>query len=185
MNKSEQRHRAKEILKSLSDDYLVSADKKITSAVLNSDWFRTSQNIFVYVSMEREPDTTAIIETALKAGKNVYVPKCVSNCEMLAVKLNGFDELFVGKKGISEPKKTTDTIDVSQLSLAIVPCVAASYDGKRLGHGAGYYDRFLKNEKIKKMCLCYEKLIFDNICVTELDVRMDKIITEKTDGVTL
>ena len=50
----------------------------------------------------------------------------------------------------------------------------------RLGHGGGYYDRYLKDYTGKKIGLTYEKFIIDQIDdVNEFDIRMDKIVSEK------
>lgn len=179
MTKSEQRIRAKKIIASLGRDYFAVANKSITNAVIFSENFKSSKNIFVYVSVPNEPDTSAIIKTALEHGKNVFVPKCISDCEMIAVRINNMNELSAGKMGIPEPKAVSETAEPSQIELAVIPCVSASYDGKRLGHGAGYYDRFLQNCNAVKMCLCYEKLIFNDIQTSDFDIIADIVITEK------
>lgn len=182
MNKSEQRARARKVLSLLDESYFSFANDEITKRVLDSEWFKNSKNIFVYVSIENEPDTKKIINTALKNGKNVFVPKCVSKSEMLAVKINSLDELSVGMFKIPEPQKIEVVAEPSQIDTAVVPCVSASPDGKRLGHGAGFYDRFLQRTQATKVCLCYSELIFKDIETSQFDVPMDYIITEKNDG---
>ncbi len=179
MNKAEQRARAREILSSLDEEYFSLANSKITASVINSSWFDKSENIFVYVSVANEPDTSKIIEAALKSGKNVFVPRCISKSEMLAVLITSVRELSTGRFGIPEPKYSNIVAYPSQVDTVIVPCVCASSDGKRLGHGAGYYDRFLQDTQAIKICLCYDKLIFSDIETSSLDVTMDMVITEK------
>ena len=65
--------------------------------------------------------------------------------------------------------------------LVVVPGVAFSRIGGRLGNGEGYYDRLL--ERVRPDCplvaLCYESQLFDNLIVGPHDVFMDKVVTEK------
>ena len=84
--------------------------------------------------------------------------------------------LKAGPYGIPEPCGTPGT---KEPDLIVVPCVCASPEGKRLGHGAGYYDRFLSESRAFKMCLCYESLLLSDLPVNETDVRMDMIVTEE------
>lgn len=178
MTKAELRKQAKSIIKEADKSYFASANKAITEKVLGSEKYKNSSVIFIYVSTESEPDTINIIESALAEGKKVCVPKCISKSEMEAVVIESLDELVEGRYGLKEPADTEKAIDIAEIDLAVIPCVAASKENKRLGHGAGYYDRFLETTKAFKMCLCFEKLIFDEIPTDEHDILMDKIISE-------
>lgn len=155
----------------------MSASDTISEKVINSDTFRNSRIVFIYISMANEPDTRRIIESAWAECKTVCVPLCGENHTMKAVILNNFDELSAGKYGIPEPTGTQE-VNASDIDFAIIPCVCASSDGKRLGHGAGYYDRFLENTKAKKICLCFGRLLTDDIPMDKYDIYMDNVISE-------
>ena len=60
-----------------------------------------------------------------------------------------------------------------------VPCISAGKDLRRIGHGAGYYDRFLPKTEAVKICLCFAKLLAENIPTDAYDVPMDMVITEE------
>ena len=79
---------------------------------------------------------------------------------------------------ILEPTVTTETISAEELDLIVVPCVSASTGGKRLGHGAGYYDRFLAHSSGNAICLCFERMLRDDIPMDEYDVWMPAVLTE-------
>lgn len=177
MNKSDLRLKIKENINALSAEYKQNADRLIAENVISSDAFKKSKSIFIYVSTANEPDTYSIIKTALKNGKNVYVPKCIDKSNMIAVRINKLDELTIGKYGIPEPIGT-QIINADKIDLAIIPCISASPDGKRLGHGAGYYDRFLQKSDCFKLCLCYKALLSNDIPMDTHDIYMDNIITE-------
>lgn len=179
MNKKELRKRLRIISDSLSECYKKEAGRIIAENVTELPLFKESKSLFIYVSTQSEPDTYAIIEEAFKQDKDVYVPKCLSENRMQAVKLNSFDELHEGAFGICEPA-ASDTPSPESFDIAVIPCVSAWTDGRRLGHGAGYYDRFFENRKAEKICLCFEKMLSDEIPVSEHDVYMDFVITEES-----
>ena len=79
--------------------------------------------------------------------------------------------------GISADEKAA--LSAAAIDLAVVPCVCAAKDGRRLGHGAGYYDIFFSANEMPKMCLCFEELISNSIPSEEHDVLMDHIVTEE------
>lgn len=162
--------------KKLSDEYIKNSSRIIQEKVITSEIFQKSKSVFVYVSLPNEPATDRIIQTALVLGKSVCVPKCIGKGRMIAVKISSMSDLKPGAFGIREP--VGDIPAEKDFELCVIPCVAASDDGKRLGHGAGYYDRFLENISTYKMCLCFGENIYDNIPVSDYDICMDKVITE-------
>ena len=60
-----------------------------------------------------------------------------------------------------------------------MPCLAAAKDGRRIGHGVGYYDRVLRLHGCTTLCLCHEALLTDEIPMDAHDVWMDYVVTEK------
>ena len=100
-------------VKQLPDSYRAAASESIKEQVLASDEYRTARRVFLYIGMPTEPDTAAIIEQALIDGKDVYVPKCVSKTEMLAVRIKSTDDLAPGAYGIPEPVDCSETICAS------------------------------------------------------------------------
>lgn len=163
-------------VKLLPGAYRAAASESIAAQVLASDEYRAAQRIFLYIGMPTEPDTAAIIRQALSDGKDVYVPKCVSKTEMLAVRIRSTDDLAPGAYGIPEPVDCSETIGPDAIDLILVPCVSAWKDGRRLGHGAGYYDRFLMGNADKTICLCFRKALSPDIPTDENDVRMHRVI---------
>lgn len=174
MNKRELRKHIKFV--ELTQAYIDSASHAICQKVISSNDFQSAQSIFVFVSLKKEPQTKEIIEEAWRMHKKVYVPKCISDTEMIAVEIDSWSDLEPQTMGILEPKKSepiSNTFDIG-----IIPCVSASRDGKRLGHGAGYYDRFLEKTAMKTICVCFKKCLRDDIPETEYDQRMNVVISD-------
>ena len=179
LEKKRLRRKAAEIIRSFSENELKEASGKIMERVLSFPLYRQASSLFIYVSMDREPDTRALIEDAWKAGKAVYVPKCHGQGRMDAARVYSWQDLAPGAYGIPEPKNATADKPLSPIDLAVVPCVCASPDGRRLGHGAGYYDRFLETHPMPCLCLCFHALLREDVPAGSLDRLMDAVITEE------
>jgi 5,10-methenyltetrahydrofolate synthetase len=78
----------------------------------------------------------------------------------------------LGKLWLSEP------YEVVSPQWLLVPGLAFSLKGERLGRGGGYYDRYLERYIPVRIALTYSALICDNIPVESHDALMDFIITE-------
>ena len=161
----------------LSPAYIRSAGERITAAVLGSALYREADTVFLYLSTPAEPPTGLLLRRALADGKKVFVPKCVGR-EMLAVRLRDPEALRPGFMGIPEPAEIGETASGAELDLILVPCLAASPDGRRLGHGGGYYDRFLSGRREGTLCLCFREMLCPEIPMEDTDVFMSHLATE-------
>lgn len=63
--------------------------------------------------------------------------------------------------------------------VVIVPGLAFSRRGARLGRGKGYYDRYLGEHSVYKIGICWEGQIFEEVTIEEHDVPMDAVITDQ------
>ena len=164
--------------KELPEEYRRTAGESIQVQILSSPEYAAARSLFVYVSLPCEPPTEHIICTALADGKEVYVPKCIGG-EMLAVRIYSTEEMQPGTMGIPEPTCCAEMKSADEFDLILVPCVSVSSDGRRLGYGGGYYDRFLAQEQSNALCLCFGHMLCEDIPVEETDVRITRVISEK------
>ena len=159
------RQKAIEIRGGIAKEQRENWDAAMYSYILSSSFFLKAKSIFTYVSMKEEPNTGEIIETAWSMGKKVFVPSCIPGKErrMEAVEISSWEELSPGTMGILEPEKSAE----------------GDKRGGRLGHGAGYYDRFLASAEGLKLCLCYEAFLYSKVPMDEKDIFMDYVLTEE------
>ena len=89
-------------------------------------------------------------------------------------------DLIPGNYGILEPDPLRTPFESGfDLDLILVPDMAFTEHGYRLGYGGGYYDRFLEAEPDHPLvALCYDFQMLDEIPVEPHDVKMDKVISE-------
>lgn len=62
----------------------------------------------------------------------------------------------------------------------VIPGLAFSTNGQRLGRGKGYYDRYLSDHKVLKIGICFNEQILKEVKTESHDVLMDYIINENT-----
>ena len=176
------RRETRALRNALPASYLQAAGDLIQDRVLASEAYRSASRLFIYVSMPGEPPTDRILRDALDRGKQVYVPLCESQTGIMhAVRIRSLSALRPGTMGIPEPARGGETAGAADMDLIVVPCVAASPDGGRLGHGAGYYDRYLRAFHPGTVCLCFAKLLLPEIPMTEWDIPMARVLTEKNE----
>lgn len=175
------RELARERKKTVLKEQEQKANEEIQLRLLQSPFFLEAESIFSYVSVEGEVDTKIILETALQMGKRVFVPRCIPGKERLmdAVEIHSMEELSIQYFGLLEPKQEIPASEERNFDLSLIPCVMADKRGGRLGHGAGYYDRFLAKAQGKKLCLCFSWYLTDKIPMEEMDIPMDALLTEE------
>ncbi len=136
-------------------------------------------NIFTYISVKTEPDTTRFISAALNNGKTICVPKCnIKDHTMKFIRISSYEnDLKMGNYNIPEP--ISDIEFKYEPDLIIIPALSCDLCGNRLGYGGGYYDRFLsKTKNGVKAAIIYDCLLCESLPVENTDIPVDIIITE-------
>lgn len=145
------------------------ADLAILDNFLNA--FENYESFFIYNSINTEADTKLIINALLDAGKRVYLPR-VEGDNIVAVPYGKTEK---GAFGIPEPQGQAYAGDID---ITVIPLLAVNEQGYRIGYGKGYYDRYLKDRRTKKVGLGYFFQIEDFKC-DEWDVPLDLFLCEK------
>ena len=114
--------------------------------VLASAVWKDARRVALYVAVKGEIDTSALMLSAWREGKKVLLPLCSreKKGEMRFVPCAGPESLVPGQFGIPEPVSPREEQGETPVpDLIIVPGVAFTQNGSRLGQGGGYYDRLL------------------------------------------
>ena len=181
MDKKELRSVCLEKIKNTSPEKFREWGARVSDIVTKTEQWKKADTVFVFVSMPTETDTSGIIEKALNTGKRLCVPKIVGEGIMEAVEIKNQAQLRSGKFGIYEPDDTCLTVPKNEIDLMLLPCLAADENGRRLGRGGGYYDRFCEDYTGDKIIVCPEKLLLKDgeIPTKKWDITADGVVTEK------
>ncbi|MCH3958454.1 MAG: 5-formyltetrahydrofolate cyclo-ligase [Selenomonas sp.] len=167
--------------KALTAGYRQSASAKMLTMLYAQPAFETAQTIFLYASMADEVQLDALMERCLALGKMVCLPLITGPGTMEAAVLPSMAALVTGKFGI----RTIDpacrqVLDARTIDLIIVPGAAFDAAGRRLGLGAGYYDRFMAERapQASRIALTFDCQMVDEVPVEPHDQMVNLVITE-------
>lgn len=178
MDKKLLRNLYKKIRKSISVSEKELFDKNIFTHLINSEPFKLSELILIYVSVNDEADTYDLINFSIKNNKRVAVPICENN-SMFFCEIHSIDDLVTGKYGIPTVKCGNNiSVNITPETLCIVPALCFDKYGYRIGYGGGYYDRFLSQNKVKTVGVCYERCLCNSLKPDTYDIPVDYILTE-------
>ena len=156
-------------------------DNRITQKLLATSEYAEATTVLTYVSVSSEVSTRMFIESALRDGKTVAVPRCLPGHCLEFVAIASLEQLVAAPFNLLEPPKDLSALAEVQMSnaICIVPALLVDTKGYRLGYGAGFYDRFLSTYSGKKICLAYQQnLSWTMLPHTTFDVAVDEVITE-------
>ena len=158
--------------------------RSICRKVVESPAYRAARTVLYYVDVRSEVRTRHSLPDALGHGKKVVVPYCVAG-ELELFHLEGMDELALGMYRILEPRAELRVlpekrVDVRELDFVLVPGVAFTRDGARMGHGFGYYDKLLGHARpdAPLVALAFECQLFADLPTESHDIFMDQVVTE-------
>ena len=177
--KKQLRKNVKEKAATLLPEYCKSADKQILKRLTDLKVYQEAKVVFCYVGTKDEINTIPILKDILNHGKRLGVPKCIFFGVMEVYEITSLDELQPGAYGILEPIEGCRLIEPEEIEFACIPCLTCSKDGKRLGYGGGFYDRYLQKLSCQKAVLCRSVLMEEEIPMDEYDVKIDIVITDE------
>ncbi len=156
MTKQELRKKIRGVLADFPEALLERESREIAEKLFGLPEYRSAKMIFAYASMKKEVQTDLILQHALDAGKRVFLPKVTGAGQMVFTEIRSLTELvYTEPFGIREPSLLSEAeiIDPPVPELMLVPGLAFDRAGNRLGHGGGYYDRYLSELKSKTLLL--------------------------------
>ena len=154
----------------------------IAEKLLTDDRIRSARTVLGFFSMKDEVEMEDILHHLLAMGKKVALPLVTGPGIMEAVELKSFADLVQGDFNIPTVRKDArEIIAPHELDCIIVPAVAFSDEGYRLGMGGGFYDRYLvRAEKTARLAVVFDCQIFpeEGFPREEYDQQVDSVFTE-------
>lgn len=146
---------------------------------LESSFYKSANVIMLYMPLGNETNTENISFSALKDGKRIVFPKTDRESgEITPIYADEATDFEKGAFSVLEPKSLS-VADVNDIDIIIVPGIAFTKSGKRIGFGKGCYDRLLENFAKTKIGFCFEYQLCSEFESEAHDKKMDFIITEE------
>lgn len=162
----------------LTQAYIDESDGAILGKLLSLPRYLSADTVFAYASVGREVSTKRLLERVLNDGKRLALPQTLSGGKMVFRSVTALTELKAGRYGIPEPDEKAAELVPKNGDIMIVPALCCDKSGGRLGHGAGFYDRYLEAHSAYTVCLCRKKLLLDAVPIDKNDVPVKLVLTD-------
>ncbi len=134
--------------------------------------YRNANTVMAFVGMNSEPHTDALFALVAADGKRLLLPR-VEDGELVVCDADG--PLATGSFGVQEP--TGPALELDVVDFVVVPGLAFTNRGDRLGYGGGFYDRFLPRVSAANAGVCFREQVVDALPMHERDVRVQQVVT--------
>lgn len=143
---------------------------------------KSAKNIMIFQSIlgKNEVQTKFIIENLQKNTKiKLFTPKVFDKHTINACLFEKNTEMTLSKWNIPEPSNCS-IVEPNKLDVVLVPLLAVTKNGYRIGYGGGFYDKFLKkcNPNCMKIGIGFYPPIADFSWVEKHDIGLDSYINQ-------
>ena len=141
--------------------------------------FVAAKTVACYCHMQSEIDTSFVFQQIMRAGKRLALPRVKGKGEMVFHWVEEVGKMQKGAFGILEPSPDALPVKPGEIQLMLIPAMAVDVFGNRIGHGGGYYDRYLPQVDCPVAALVLgEQLYTECLPCGEHDYLIQYIITQ-------
>lgn len=167
--------------RALSANETESRSSSLKENILSLLEYKNAKKIMAFLAMKGESNLDGFIRQALLDGKEVYIPVCLPECQMEAGRLIDMEHFEKGPLGLRNLPAGYEVTSPESLDLVLIPGLAVSQEGIRLGMGAGYYDRYLARVPFeKRVAALWDFQVIPDIPSEPFDQKIAKIVTDKS-----
>ncbi len=175
MDKKTLRGQIREKKRAMTAAQIQQASQVLARQLYETDLYKNAKTLYGYLPYNQEVRTVPILEQALRDGKKVAVPKVYGET-MRFIYLQDLTQVACGYAGIPEPVADGPVAE-DEKALVLMPGLAFDKDGRRIGYGGGFYDKFLQAEPgHPTVALCYSFQLFEKLETEEFDVPVDLVL---------
>ena len=159
------------MVRDMVDDHLMRS-VQLWSKVADLDDYQRASSVMAFVSFKGEPDTDPLFARLAVEGKRLLLPRVEASGIVVA---DGDSPLVASRFGVREP--TGPAVELGEIDLVIVPGLAFTPAGDRLGYGQGYYDRLLPTVSAASVGVCFEDQLVDELPLAAHDVPVGMVVS--------
>lgn len=183
--KAEVRHRIRQQLRALVPRERERLSREIVARLKAHSVFMSAERILAFASLPDEVCLYGLLRGNPEEGRGqrtFYLPRVVGD-ELEICPYEGVEGLSDGAFHIKEPQGAA-LPSLEEIDLILVPGLAFTPGGHRLGRGRGYYDRLLSRPDLAnayKIGICFPFQLVRHLPVEPHDIMMDAVITLPND----
>lgn len=176
-SKREVRARIRARLKQLNPAYIRRCSEELLPLIRRIIQSMGKQlNVCLYAPMKDELDFTSLV--CALPQHCYYFPSIEGNEQLAFYRVkNVTEDLYCGEHNFLEPRKEMRCLDPSEAHVVLVPGLAFTMSGDRLGRGGGYYDRFLRLcPEAMTLGAAMQEQILSSLPMEEHDQRVRRVV---------
>lgn len=177
-NKQELRKEFLTKRKSVGQEQYTSWSKAVCGHLLKK--CQHANRIFAFYPSNGEPDILPLLRKLFESGIEVALPAIRNGIMVFHIIQDPKLEFKESAFGIPQPQ---DTLPIAEMmergDISLTPGIAYTEAGMRLGHGGGYYDRFLSRFPGTSIGIAFSVQITNSIPAFDHDRQVDYICTEE------
>ncbi len=175
--KRQLRRSCRQVRNELSEPTRQQASLSICGWIASWSIFQHSSAILAYMPIPGEVDLTPLLKR--QPHKCWVLPRIIPT-ENHRMVLHPYEagRLIRHPFGMAEPAADLPVILPNDVQLALVPGLAFDRQGRRLGYGGGYFDRFLREFSGISLGITFQALLLDQLPFDDDDVPVQWIVTE-------
>jgi len=141
--------------------------------------FKDAQLIALYAALGAEVDPSFIADAARARGARLVYPRLVADDRRMVFAECPPEALVKGRLGAPEPPADAPVVDHDAIAAVVIPGVAFSEDGHRLGRGGGYYDATLPGmPAAARIGVAFDIQVVPTLPREAHDAPLDALVTE-------
>ncbi len=175
--KNELRKTGLEKRNKMSQNEVKELSNQIIKQIKNKFDLNLYHTLAFYMPLGNEVDLRPLMDELITLNKIIVVPKVFDRFTMDFYQIQTTLDVHTGKFKVLEPN-SNKKIPKNEIDIIFIPGIHFSYQNNRLGYGAGYYDRYLKDYDHVKIGVCFSFQHIPLIPADSYDIPMDWIITE-------
>ena len=175
MDKKALRAQIRQLKRAMTLEQIEEASAKLGELFRQTEQYQNAKTIYGYLPYNQEVRTVPMLEQAIRDGKRVAVPKVYGD-DMKFIYMDDLTQVSLGYANIPEPIADGPVAE-DKTALVLMPGMAFTKNGDRMGYGGGFYDKFLASEPEQPtVALCYGFQMVEQLPTEEYDIPVDCVL---------